>query len=379
MATGLEHCRLPAPHPLAYTTPSGAASLGECLLRTAYDSDAAFRSSVPSSPAARLGTVCHRVLELAGEGALPAAEDPGWRKAFDAAWSAALGEQEQERMRNPLEAHWPPPERWPYFAARKVATRRLCERIVAATSPAPSDGGNGVPRAETVREQRQEAYGGKLRGRADVIKRSPEPVIEDYKTGSVSEDGNGEVKSQYRTQMLLYAVLEREATGVWPKRATLVPLQGDPVVIEVDPAEATAAAEAAIAALDDYNRDVERGESPMELASPSPGACLFCPYAIQCPAFWSAAEPSWIHHGLVAVAGEMRGREESRLSTFNVKITRAAGSVGPGEYLLFQLDAERFGAILAVRDGAEVAAVGLAGDADARQLRATLRTRIAVE
>ncbi len=379
MATGLDHCRLPVPQPLAYTTPSGAASLGECLLRAAYDSDSAFRRSVPSSPAARLGTVCHRVLELAGEGALPAADDAGWRKAFDAAWSAALAEQEKERMRNPLEAHWPPPERWPYYAARKVATRRLCERIATVNPPAPNGGDNGVRRAESVREQRQQAYGGRLRGRADVIRRSPEPLIEDYKTGSVSEDGNGEVKSHYRTQMLLYAVLEHEATGVWPKRATLVPLQGDSVVIEVDPAEATAAAEAAIAVLDEYNRDVERGESPMKLASPSPSACLFCPYAIQCPAFWSATEPSWIQHGLVAVAGEMRGREESRFSTFNVKITRAAGSVGPGDYLLFQLDAERFGAILAVRDGAEVAAVGLAGDTDARQLRATLRTRITVE
>jgi RecB family exonuclease len=377
MAAGLAHCRLPTPRPLAYTSPSGAASLGRCTLQTAYDSDPAFRASVPSSPAARLGTVCHRLLELAGMGALPVASDPGWRAAFDEAWAAALAEQERERMRNPLEAHWPPPERWPYYAARKVATRRLCERIVSARSSSgpPTGGGHTT----LLREQRQEAFGGKLRGRADVIQRDPEPAIEDYKTGTLFDGENGEVKAQYRTQMLLYAVLEHEATGVWPKRATLVPLQGDPVVIEIDPGAAMAAAEAAIDALSDYNRAVDAGTPPIDLASPSPSVCGFCPYAIECPAFWSEAEPSWLEHGVIAVAGQIHDREESRLSTFNVRLERAAGSVGAGDYLLAQLDAERFGAILALPEGAEVAAVWLAGDAAAHHLRATQRTRVATE
>jgi hypothetical protein len=278
-------------------------------------------------------------------------------------------------MRNPLDAHWPPPARWPYYAARKVATRRLCERIVSARPPSAE--GRGGERAQTLREQRQQAYDGKLRGRADVIRRFPEAEIEDYKTGTLFESEDGEVKAHYRTQMLLYAVLEHEATGVWPKRATLVPLQGDPVVIEIDPGEATAAAEAAMTALSDYNRTVEHGTPAIELASPSPDVCTFCPHAIECPAFWSEAEPSWLERGVVAVAGPIHDREESRLSTFNVKVMRAAGSVGPGDYLLFQLDAERFGAILSLPDDATVAAVWLGGDAAAAQLRATQRTRVA--
>src|SRR5579875_1712756 len=375
MAAGLGHCRLPAPQPLAYTSPSGAAGLGKCMLQTAYDSDPAFRATVPSSPAARLGTVCHRVLELAGAGELPLADDPGWREAFDQAWADATAER--ERMRNPLEAHWPPPERWPYYAARKVATRRLCERILSAR--ASGEAGYFAGEAPTLQEQRLEAFGGKLRGRADVVQRSPEPAIEDYKTGALFDSENGEVKSQYRTQILLYAVLEHEATGVWPKRATLVPLQGDPVVIEIDPGEANAAAEAAITALTDYNRRVSEGTPPIDLASPSPPVCGICPYAIECPAFWSDADTSWLAQGVVAIAGELHDLEASRVSTFNIRLQRLAGSVGAGEYLLFQLDAERFGGLVGLPPGAEIAAVWLAGDVAARQLRATQRTRVAAD
>jgi hypothetical protein len=377
MATGLEHCRLPAAQPLRYTTPSGAASLADCRLRAAYESDTSFRGSVPSSPAARLGTACHRVLELAGAGALPPAGDPQWRQQFEAAWASAVAEQEEERQRNPLEAHWPPPERWPYYSARKVATRRLCERISRSTNGQIAGRPRDSPLAEqALQEQRQQAFGGKLRGRADVIRRSPEPEIEDYKTGSLADGETGDIKPQYRTQMLLYAVLEHEATGVWPKRATLIPLQGAPGVIEIDAAEATAAAEAALDALASYNEQVQAGTPIVDLATPSPAACRFCPYAVGCSAFWSAADETWLEEGITAVAGGMHGREESRLSTFNMKIEKATGSVPPGDYLLYQLDAERFGAVLPLADGTEVAALWLAGDSSARQLRATARTRM---
>jgi hypothetical protein len=235
------------------------------------------------------------------------------------------------------------------------------------------------PAEHALQEQRRQAFGGKLRGRADVIRRSPEPEIEDYKTGSLADGETGDIKPQYRMQMLLYAVLEHEAAGVWPKRATLIPLQGAPVVIEIDPAEATAAAEAALAALGEYNREVDAGLPAIDLATPSPAACRFCPYAIECPAFWSSANHHWLEQGIVAVVGRIHGREESRLSTFNIRVKKTAGSVGPGDYLLYQLDAERFGAVLALPDGAEVAALWLIGDSDTQQLRPTMRTRITAE
>jgi hypothetical protein len=62
-----------------------------------------------------------------------------------------------------------------------------------------------------------------------------------------------------------------------------------------------------------------------------------------------------------------------------MRVKETAGSVGPGDYLLYQLDAERFGAVLALPDGAEVAALWLVGDSDTQQLRPTMRTRITAE
>src|SRR4051812_19168074 len=116
------HSQLPEPRPLSYTTPSGAAGLAECTLRTAYDSDPAFRSGVPSSPAARLGNVCHRILELAGRGRL-GTDDDLFRERFEAAWAAEIEKEDAARMKQQAEAHWPAPERWPNYARRKVAAR----------------------------------------------------------------------------------------------------------------------------------------------------------------------------------------------------------------------------------------------------------------
>jgi hypothetical protein len=234
------------------------------------------------------------------------------------------------------------------------------------------------PRKELF-ERSQEALNGLLHGRADVIRRLPEPEIEDYKTGSLLDADTGAIKESYRTQMMLYAVLEHESSGVWPKRATLVPLEGSPITIDIDPAAATAAAEAAVAQLGTFNDHVEQGTPVDQLAAPSPDACRFCGYAIQCPAFWSSASTGWRDEAIIAVAGQISDREESRLSTFSAKVDSVAGSLGPGPCLLYQLDSEQFGALLGIPDGYEIAALWLIGSAEERQLRATARTRIATE
>src|SRR4051794_40676982 len=106
---GLEHCRLPEARPIDHVTPSAATSLAMCKLRAAYRSDPSFQGQEPSSQAARLGNVAHRVLELAGRGAFGAADDVGWRAAFETAWDAAMSKEDNKRRRSPLESHWPPP------------------------------------------------------------------------------------------------------------------------------------------------------------------------------------------------------------------------------------------------------------------------------
>ncbi len=375
----VEHCKLPAARPLAYVSPSGAATLSQCLLQAAYASDPAFGRDVPSSPAARLGTACHEVLGLAGAGRLGSTDDPAWRQAFEKAWTNAIESQATASRANPLEAHWPPPERWKGYSMRKVATRHLAQELgrrVLQAEPDRAPAGNGD--ASSIQEQAQQGFGGRVRGRADVIRRGAATEIEDYKTGSIYEDVLGEVKQHYRVQMLLYAALEHEESGVWPARATLIPLEGERATIEVDPAEATATVEAALSALDQYNSALESLRPLEELGSPTPDACRFCPFATRCPAFWAQIDESWVEAGVLAVAGRITAVAESRLDTFNVELDLETGCVTAGPCLLYGLDAHRFGIVLEAPPGSALAATALIGNAEARQFRAGQRTRIVV-
>jgi RecB family exonuclease len=376
--SGLEHCQLPRPSPIDSTSPSF--SLGECLLRTAYASDSSFESLAASTRAARLGTACHQVLEAAGRGRLPDPSDPSWRIAFEQLWTSAISRQEERAQRSPLEAYWGPAASWPNYAKRKVATRRLCQQIGRLREPAETEGGTraGSP-GRGIREERQSAFGGKLVGKADVIVRGPEPVIEDYKTGALYEpDDPTQVKEQYRAQMLLYAVLEHEATGIWPVRAILIPLEGLPVEIEIVPAEAEEAARQALADLARYNNAVEAGGDPSTLAAPSPEACFYCPYAIECPAFWTTADPSWRSDGVAAVAGEILGSQTARNGTLTLELRAVRGSAPSGNYLLYGLDPQRFAVLANALPGTEAAATWLAGDEAVGQLRPTSLTRVTV-
>jgi PD-(D/E)XK nuclease superfamily len=375
--SGLEHCQPPRPSPLESTSPSF--SLGECLLRTAYASDSSFESLAASTRAARLGTACHQVLEAAGRGRLPDPSDRSWRSAFEELWAKAISKQEERAQRSPLETYWGPATSWPNYAKRKVATRRLCQQIGRDRGAAETESTGAASPARGIREERQSAFGGKLVGKADVIVRAPEPVIEDYKTGALYEpDDPTKVKEQYRAQMLLYAVLEHEATGTWPLRATLIPLEGPPLEIQIVPAEAEEAARRALADLARYNEAVEAGGDPSTLAAPSPKACFYCPYAIECPAFWTTADPSWGGNGVAAVAGEILGSQTSRNGTLSLELRVVRGSAPPGNYLLYGLDPQRFAALVNALPGTEAAATWLAGDEAAGQLRPTSLTRVAV-
>jgi PD-(D/E)XK nuclease superfamily len=378
-AVGLgPHCKLPAARRLEYVTPSGAPGLEGCLLRAAYGSDPEFAREVPSSPAARLGNVCHRVLELAGAGALQPAPDHERRDSFETVWREAI-ESELDRSRaNPLERHWPDPERWHGYSMRKVATRHLAHRVataVAETAPAPGHG-RGTESPQILHEHSQAAFAGRLRGRADVIRRNGTVRIEDYKTGSIFEEGTDELKVSYRKQLLLYAVLEQAESGIWPSQASLIPLEGEPETIEVDPDEALASADIAIAALDRYNSAISHDDALPALGNPSHDACRFCPFASRCPAFWSAIDPSWGEAGILVVSGTLISLYDSRQDTFTIEIAVAAGSVSSGICLIRGLDNERFAAVREADNSAAIAATWLLGDPQARQFKAGARTRI---
>lgn len=329
-----------------------------------------FTSQLPSTQAARLGTACHEVLALAGAGQLPDADDPKWDTAFECTWQAAIAKQQERARANPFDAHWPPAEKWHYYSMRKVATRHLARRLSSRAGTAGS---------QTLQEAPRSAYDGRLRGRPDVIRRGRRHEIEDYKTGSLTDPTSGELRPAYRQQVLLYAVLEHAGTGSWPERATLIPLEGDPISLAIDPEEAEAAGERAVAGLAAYNGAVEAGTPPIRLASPSPSTCRFCPYAIRCPGFWKAADESWGGEGIVALAGVTAEAHAAERGNMTVRVDVEAGSAGRRQLWLHQIDPERFPAARQAERGAVVAATRLLAAPDSSQLRPSDATRLVVE
>lgn len=210
-----------------------------------------------------------------------------------------------------------------------------------------------------------------------MIRRSPAHEIEDYKSGAVFEDDSGELKSAYRTQMLLYAVLEHEDTGSWPTRASIIPLTGDPVSIDIVPAEAEAAADQALAALASYNASVQNTDRGDQLAKPGPEHCRFCEFAVVCPAFWQHLTADWRDGPVVAAAGYLIGREASQRGSVALRVDVRAGSVGSGEWTIARVDPARFPTAASAEPGAALAATALLASDEARTLRPTERTRLA--
>ena len=306
-----------------------------------------------------------KCLEAAGHGELPSSTSPEWRVAFDARWDLAVRKQEHEASENPFERHWPPAAKWRNYSIRKIATRRLAEQVTAA--------GTG---AAPVIEEKQEAFGGRLRGRADVIRRGEETEIEDYKTGSLFEFGTDELKKSYRTQMLLYAALEEAETGRCPARATLIPLEGDPISLEITSEQVAAAAEEALAVLDAYNEAVESNIPAQELGSPGLDSCRFCTYAVRCPRFWQSASPNWASEGVLAVAGEVLRREQAEHGSVGIQLDVTSGTGGEGEAWIYGVDPERFYLAATAEPGSPLGATGLSATPDARVFRTTDRSRI---
>jgi RecB family exonuclease len=354
-------------------SPSRAAALAECGLRVAYQLDESFAREVPSTPAARLGSVCHRVLERAARGDSPQAGER--RTAFEHLWDDELAREMRKSEASPGEGHWPPPQRWPNYAIRKARTRRLAERLFAAQDENGKGATPSSRSAETLHEHSQSAFGGLLQGRADVIKRGSHTVIEDYKTGSIYESGTEEIRRSYRLQLLLYAVLEHAETGVWPSHAILIPLEGEREEFPIDPKAAADAGEAAVSELQQFNA-VVLSTGPQSLASASPDHCRFCEYSVRCPAFWDAITTSWGEQGVVATRGQLLRVAQSRFDTLDIEMQPDAGSLDAATVRVHGLSAEQFSDLQHVRAGTAAAATGLRpGDAPGLA-RPTLRTRV---
>ncbi len=352
------------PASLPDMTPTRAEALRACPLRAAFDASPEYRSMVLREPAARIGTACHEVLEATAKGCFDAVDADQLADRFEHLWSEHIAREEAAARRSPQERHFGPAVRWPYYALKRAYLYHTVQQLIASRAQTgPSLGSHG--RASEHKDQAERDYkgfGGKLRGRADHVAMHDGRVeIEDYKTGAIfdeSDSGIMTIKAGYQRQILLYAALHWDETGVWPQSAHLIALQGERFSMDIEPDDALRVVHETLALLNAYNRRIESGASLNDLATPSEHACEHCPYKPTCDPFWDAIRPDWSMRGAAYIEGIVTSTEDLGARGLVLEIDAERGNGPSGRCRLRGITTIQYPEIDTVTSGTKVRIVG---------------------
>jgi CRISPR/Cas system-associated exonuclease Cas4 (RecB family) len=335
----------PASAEVERLSPTSFEVLRECRLRVAFGQQPT-AGAFSGTPATRLGTACHNVLDEAVREQILQLED--WRDHVERLWDRELAAEEEHLRREGTVEN---PKRWPGYQLKRARLFQVAGRVREFLRALPAD-------AEVLTEQPLSAAEGRLYGRPDLIIRSAERhQIIDYKSGGVLDRETKRPREAYVRQLQLYAYLEHEASGSWPTSAHLLPLHGAPVEVDVDPRRCSQLAAQALDVLDAYNAAVP--DTPP--ASPTPGHCRWCPHGSECEPFWEACDESWAPT-LIAAAGAVTRAFATPLGGITVHLDVARGSLGRSDLAIKNIDPTLFDHAQDLKEGDEVAAVGLIAD-----------------
>ena len=354
--------RLPV---LKSVSPTLAELLRLCKLRAALSRATEVDAFVLGSPKAWLGTAYHEVLakvaEIIGDG-----NAEGIEVRLREAWSVEVQKCEGVANSHPLNHRFGSPAKWPGFHL-VYSTLRLRVRGLAASGEART----GARSAGSVPTERREkffrALDDKLTGRLDLMRGDE---IVDFKTGSVEETlegGETQIRSAYARQLRIYAFLVHSATGEWPKRGILLPLSGPEVVVDLDPAECEREATEAVRLLDEYNDAVRAAKNAMDIATPSPEACLWCQYKPLCPAIWENVSPTWrgrLESEIVEGTLEADPSEVRRGAAVSLVVNVDRASVDQRRVVISPLAAKFHAPLKDLKTGTRVRVTGLRERAD---------------
>lgn len=325
---------IPESQTASHLTPSSFEEMRSCRLRYALRHKAGGVLDHPSAPTARLGQLCHRVMErLVVSKAIPGA----WQEPFERLWV--------EEAAAASNADGQAPETWPGYAMKKVELRRALSdlnSLLAESSPLESI------KAELVLQNSE----GNIQGRLDLVHeiRKGSRVV-DLKTGRV--DGDGEkLKPSYRRQIQIYAYLMEQQTHRWPVEGVVLPLGGVPVIVDIDEQACVGLVREVLGLLAAYNSTVPAPQP----AIVSGETCPRCPVAASCPAFWKSWKPEY-DPNLIAYRGRI-------LSVYRAANGRTAVRIGvegppPMEVFIQGLDENLYPVAKSLEPDTNIAAVGL--------------------
>lgn len=271
-------------------SPSRYTAMHACLLREVW-SASGNEPLLPSSPLAELGSVIHRLLEAAGRGQL----DGGQNGNVDATWEELISQAEKKMALSALRQHQVPLSRnIPDFDVRKLRACHRAAEIAHDAFRSHDDRPRQSPHP-TGFELWVESHDGQVGGYIDRVTMTKDGVVlSDYKSGAILDSGigggPGELKRAYKDQMELYAGLYRLKCGAWPIGLRIVPLQGTPVEVVLDPEDAErllAEASTFLCAANERIAKVMNGSAEITaLAVPQAMHCKLCLFRPACRAYW---------------------------------------------------------------------------------------------
>ena len=314
--------------PFRRMSPSRYTAMHTCLLREVW-SASGNEPLLPSSPLAELGSVIHRLLEVAGRGQL----DGGRNGKVDATWKDLISQAEKKMALSALRQHQVPLSRSiPDFEVRKL---RACHRAAEIAHDAFQSDDNRSRQCPhpTGFELWVESHDGQVGGYIDRVTMTKDGVILlDYKSGVILSPGTGggpgELKRTYKEQMELYAGLYRLKCGAWPIGLRILPLQGTPVEVVLDPENSErllAEANKFLCAANERIAEVKNGSAEITvLALPQAVHCRLCLFRPACQAYWIAREQESQEKWPADIRGVLR--ETTRLRNGKVCMRIAQGN-----------------------------------------------------
>ena len=330
-----------------FLSPTSYETLRACRLRVAFGQQAGGQAQ--ASPAAKLGIICHRVLdEMASTQSI---WQQSWQTQLESFWR-----QESEQEAGSLGVA----ERWPNYQLKRARLGRTAARLRELLINLPPD-------SVVIPEQSMVGLDGRLRGRPDLVIRGPKAhLVIDYKSGPAVDRQTLATRPSYERQLRLYALLEAESSGRWPDAAHLLPLEGEPVAIGIAEADCREVAADAMRILDLFNEATPGRQPPIV----SPETCSVCSYATQCLPFWSSCTAEWASTFL-AVHGIVSSAKSTPLGGVSLQIQPYQGSIAEPSVLLRNIDIDSHPSALHAGVGTEIAATGLRHESSRDSYRLT--------
>ncbi|MBZ5752455.1 PD-(D/E)XK nuclease family protein [Metabacillus rhizolycopersici] len=298
--------------PLKRISPSRYFGMVCCSLREVLITNR-IEKLLPSSPNIYFGIAAHQFLQEVGLGKITKVKD------FENEWLASITEVEKHLL-GEMEEYLVP-------LSKSVSRYELKKRLLFKEASGLIAGGRlEFKNKSTTRIERWFETGDSIVGGYvdKIIFTNSGYEIIDFKTGSIIDNNNLEIKKEYKYQMLLYAALLYENLNEWPLALKIYGFNGAIHSIKYNKDECIKVLNEAKEMFYQIN-DLILGidnffELQKNLANPAPEHCRFCEFRPICNTYWEKREASPHLNWSLDIRGQFESLRTSGNGTYLLKI-----------------------------------------------------------